>query len=202
MQSDLRAPARASPFGDYRVAGWRIRQLDGFARRALSALAEAGAAETRLSDVRDGGRPAVFDASYSRTRSTAPALRSATGHDSWRNGHYLGPRRCRFPHRRTPQPTARANPRPPQCPVWTNARRRPTLVGKWRQWFRVRARLEKGDRNEDDSLLRLQGLSGNGGVPGNFFARRKTSYGSSSNSMPRSLTTKTRPRGLSNGFQY
>ena len=64
MQSDLRAPARASPFGDYRVAGWRIRQLDGFARRALSALAEAGAAETRLSDVRDGGRPAVFDASY------------------------------------------------------------------------------------------------------------------------------------------
>ena len=53
-----------SPFGEYRVAGWRIRQLDSLARRALSALAAAEEAQARLLAVRDGGRPAVFDRSY------------------------------------------------------------------------------------------------------------------------------------------
>ena len=50
--------------GAYRVAAWRIRQLDTFARRVLSALAAAEEAEDRLSAVRDGRRPAVFDRSY------------------------------------------------------------------------------------------------------------------------------------------
>ena len=53
-----------SPFAEYRVAGWRIRQHDALARRALSALAAADEAEARLRAVRDGGRPAVFDQSY------------------------------------------------------------------------------------------------------------------------------------------
>ncbi len=50
-----------SPFSEYRVSGWRIRRLDSLARRTLSALAAADAAEARLNAIRDRRRPAVFD---------------------------------------------------------------------------------------------------------------------------------------------
>ena len=53
-----------SGVSEYRVAAWRIRQLDTLARRVLSALAAAAEAEDRLSAVRDASRPAVFDQSY------------------------------------------------------------------------------------------------------------------------------------------
>ena len=53
-----------SAVSEYRVAAWRIRQLDTLARRVLSALAAAAQAEDRLSAVRDARRPAVFDHSY------------------------------------------------------------------------------------------------------------------------------------------
>lgn len=53
-----------SPPSEYRVAGWRIRQLDSLARRALSALAAVEVAEGRLRAVRDGHHPVVFDQSY------------------------------------------------------------------------------------------------------------------------------------------
>ena len=49
---------------EYRVAGWRIRQLDTLARRVLSALAAAEEAETRLAAICGGRRPAVFDKSH------------------------------------------------------------------------------------------------------------------------------------------
>ena len=51
-------------FSEYRVASWRIGQLDMLARRVLSALATVEEAEARLTAVRDGRRPAVFDQSY------------------------------------------------------------------------------------------------------------------------------------------
>ena len=63
-----------SYLAEYRVPGWRIRQLDSLARRALSALAAAEEAEERLCAVCEHRRPAVFDQSYyeaevERTRS-------------------------------------------------------------------------------------------------------------------------------------
>ena len=60
--------------GEHRVAAWRIRQLDTFARRVLSALAAATEAEDRLLAVRDHRRPAAFDQSYYEHEAENAAL--------------------------------------------------------------------------------------------------------------------------------